>query len=482
MWIARAIFLPDAKMKEQVLARIADRSATVGVIGLGYVGLPLAVEFARAGFHVVGFDVSQRVCDLLNSGKSHIQDVPASEVAEFVQSGHFRATTKAMDMSKADALSIAVPTPLGKTHDPDMSYVQAAAQTVAEVAHPGLLVVLESTTYPGTTREVVMPLLTAAGYTVGEDIFIAFSPERVDPGNPVYNTRNTPKVVGGITPACTELATALYASCIETIVPVSSTETAELVKLLENTFRSVNIAMANEMAIVCDKLGVNVWEVIDAAATKPFGFMKFTPGPGIGGHCIPLDPHYLAWKMRSLNYKTRFIELAGEVNTAMPAFVVDKVSHALNAVRKPVNGSAVLIIGVAYKRDINDVRESPALDVIKLLEAQGASVTYHDPYVPTVRDDVDSHADAGAAPRIRHSVALTPATLAAADVVVIVTDHKSIDYQQLVDHADLIVDSRNATARTKPSRARIVALSGSASASADSAIPAAARMNAHAMA
>jgi UDP-N-acetyl-D-glucosamine dehydrogenase len=275
----------------------------------------LAVEFARAGFKVVGFDVSQRVCDLLNSGKSHIQDVPSAEVDEFVKSGHFRATTVSTDLAKCDALSIAVPTPLGKTHDPDMSYVQAASRTVAEVAHPGLLVVLESTTYPGTTREVVMPLLTAAGYTVGEDIFIAFSPERVDPGNPVYNTRNTPKVVGGITPACTELATALYQSCIETIVPVSSTETAELVKLLENTFRSVNIAMANEMAIVCDKLGVNVWEVIDAAATKPFGFMKFTPGPGIGGHCIPLDPHYLAWKMRSLNYKTRFIELAGEVNT-----------------------------------------------------------------------------------------------------------------------------------------------------------------------
>jgi UDP-N-acetyl-D-glucosamine dehydrogenase len=469
-------------MKEQVLARIADRSATVGVIGLGYVGLPLAVEFARAGFKVVGFDVSERVCDLLNSGKSHIQDVPSAEVAEFVKSGHFHATTVAADLAKCDALSIAVPTPLGKTHDPDMSYVQAASQTVAEVAHPGLLVVLESTTYPGTTREVVMPLLTAAGYTVGEDIFIAFSPERVDPGNPVYNTRNTPKVVGGITPACTELATALYQSCIETIVPVSSTETAELVKLLENTFRSVNIAMANEMAIVCDKLGVNVWEVIDAAATKPFGFMKFTPGPGIGGHCIPLDPHYLAWKMRSLNYKTRFIELAGEVNTAMPQFVVDKIAQALNAVRKPVNGSDVLILGVAYKRDINDVRESPALDVIKLLEAQGATVTYHDPYVPTVRDDVDGHGESGAEPRIRHSVDLTPATLSAADVVVIVTDHKSIDYQQLVDHADLIVDSRNATAKTKPSRARVIALSGTSSVSSQAELPSGKRAGAHAMA
>ncbi len=388
--------------------------------------------------------------------------MPATEVAAFVKSGHFRATTEPMDLAKADALSIAVPTPLGKTHDPDMSYVQAAAETVAKVAHPGLLVVLESTTYPGTTREVVMPLLTGAGYTVGNDIFIAFSPERVDPGNPVYNTRNTPKVVGGITPACTELATALYQSCIETIVPVSSTEVAELVKLLENTFRSVNIAMANEMAIVCDKLGVDVWEVIDAAATKPFGFMKFTPGPGIGGHCIPLDPHYLAWKMRTLNYRTRFIELAGEVNTAMPAFVVEKVAHALNAVRKPMNGSSVLVLGVAYKRDIDDVRESPALDVIKLLESHGADVSYHDPYIPTVRDESDGHGGpAGdAPPRLRHSVDLDVAALEAADLVVIVTDHKSVNYQQVVDHASLIVDTRNATARTHPGRARIVALSG----------------------
>ena len=452
-------------MKEQLLARITDRTATVGVIGLGYVGLPLAVEFARAGFHVIGFDVSQRVCDTLNSGTSHIQDVASAEVAAFVASGHFRATTDAADLASADALSIAVPTPLGKTHDPDMSYVQAAAATVAQVAHPGLLVVLESTTYPGTTREVVLPLLTSAGYTVGDDIFVAFSPERVDPGNPVYNTHNTPKVVGGITANCTELATALYASCIETIVPVSSTEVAELVKLLENTFRSVNIAMANEMAIVCDKLGVDVWEVIDAAATKPFGFMKFTPGPGIGGHCIPLDPHYLAWKMRTLNYRTRFIELAGEINTAMPAYVVEKVAHALNGIRKPVNGSAVLILGVAYKRDIDDVRESPALDVIRLLESHGATVTYHDPYIATVRDESDGHGgpSEGEPPRLRHSVPLTPVTLSEADVVVIVTDHRSIDYQVVVDNAALVVDTRNATAAVRPGRATIIALSGRAS-------------------
>ncbi|CAN5542265.1 nucleotide sugar dehydrogenase [soil metagenome] len=449
-------------MKNRILARIDDRSATVGVIGLGYVGLPLAIEFARAGFRVVGFDVSQRVCDELNAGHSHIQDVPSAEVADFVASGKFTATTDVNALRSADAVSIAVPTPLGKTHDPDMSFVQAAAATVAEVAHPGLLVVLESTTYPGTTREVVLPLLASAGYTVGEDIFVAFSPERVDPGNPVYSTRNTPKVVGGITPDCTELATALYASCIETIVPVSSTEVAELVKLLENTFRSVNIAMANEMAIVCDKLGVDVWEVIEAAATKPFGFMKFTPGPGIGGHCIPLDPHYLAWKMRTLNYRTRFIELAGEVNTAMPAYVVEKVAFALNGVRKPVNGSSVLVLGVAYKRDIDDVRESPALDVIRLLESHGATVSYHDPYVPTLREDVDPHsAEAGdGPPRIRHSIELTDEILSAADAVVIVTDHRSIDYQRIVNEASLIVDSRNATAGTISGRAQIVALSG----------------------
>jgi UDP-N-acetyl-D-glucosamine dehydrogenase len=449
-------------MKEQLLARINDRKAVVGVIGLGYVGLPLAVEFARAGFRVIGFDVSQKVCDRLNGGTSHIQDVPSADVAAYVASGHFRATTVASDLASADALSIAVPTPLVKTHDPDMSYVQAAAATVAQVAHPGLLVVLESTTYPGTTREVVLPLLTAVGYKVGEDIFVAFSPERVDPGNPVYSTHNTPKVVGGITANCTEVATALYASCIDTIVPVSSTEVAELVKLLENTFRGVNIAMVNEMAIVCDKLGVDVWEVIEAAATKPFGFMKFTPGPGIGGHCIPLDPHYLAWKMRTLNYRTRFIELAGEINTAMPAYVVEKVAYALNGIRKPVNGSSVLILGVAYKRDIDDVRESPALDVIRLLEQHGAVVTYHDPYITSVRDEIDG-ALACDPPRLRHSVALTPATLSEADVVVIVTDHRCIDYQAVVDNAALVVDTRNATATMRPSRALIVGLSGQTS-------------------
>ena len=455
------------RVKNQILSRIQDRSATVGVIGLGYVGLPLAMEFARVGFNVVGFDISQRVCDQLNAGESHIQDVPSAEVEEFVRSGHFQATTDVGALAAADAVSIAVPTPLGKTHDPDMSYVQAAAASVAEIgASRACSSCSRAPRIPGTTREVVLPLLSAAGFTVGEDIFLAFSPERVDPGNAFYNTRNTPKVVGGITADCTELATALYGSCIETIVPVSSTETAELVKLLENTFRSVNIAMANEMAIVCDKLGVNVWEVIDAAATKPFGFMKFTPGPGIGGHCIPLDPHYLAWKMRTLNYRTRFIELAGEVNSAMPAFVVEKVAYALNAARKPLNGSKVLVLGVAYKRNIDDVRESPALDVMRLLEARGAVVAYHDPFIAVVRDDAEGHGDGssnGVAPRLRHSVPLSELELNDADAVVIVTDHTTIDYQMVVDHTSVVVDTRNATAKTRPGRASIVSLSNEVS-------------------
>ncbi|HVZ77079.1 MAG TPA: nucleotide sugar dehydrogenase [Gemmatimonadaceae bacterium] len=434
--------------KEALLKKIQDRRAVISVIGLGYVGLPLAVEFAKAGFTVIGYDVSERVVALLNRGESHIQDVPASDVAQFVKAGKFVATTDESRLAEADAISIAVPTPLVKTRDPDMSYVVAAAETIGRHARPGQVVVLESTTYPGTTRELLQPVLESAGLTVGEDIFLAFSPERVDPGNPTYHTKNTPKVIGGITPACTEVASALYAACIDHIVPVSTTETAELVKLLENTFRSVNIGLVNEMAIVCDKLGVNVWEVIDAAATKPFGFMKFTPGPGIGGHCIPLDPHYLAWKMRTLNYKTRFIDLASEINSQMPAYVVEKAVHALNEDRKAANGSRALVLGVAYKRDIDDVRESPALDVMRLLEQLGADVVFHDPYIDTIREDGHE----------LHGVALTDAELERADVVLVITDHSTIDYQRVADRASLVVDSRNAMTRTSPSRARVVSL------------------------
>src|SRR5689334_23424675 len=424
-------------MKDVLLQRINDRKATVGIIGLGYVGLPLAVEFAKGGFKVIGYDVSERVTRNLMEGRSHIQDVPSADVAKLVKQQLFEATTDESRLKEADAISIAVPTPLGKTRDPDMSYVIAAAETVSRTAHPGLLVVLESTTYPGTTREVLLPMLSKLGLTVGENVFLAFSPERVDPGNPKYHTKNTPKVVGGITPACTELATALYASVIDTVVPVTTTEAAELVKLLENTFRSVNIGLVNEMAIVCDKLGVNVWEVIEAAATKPFGFMKFTPGPGIGGHCIPLDPHYLAWKMRGLNYKTRFIEVAGEVNSEMPEFWVRKVAEGLNTDAKAVRGSRVLVVGVAYKRDIDDVRESPALDVIRLLDAHGADVQYHDPFVSELRPDGHQ------VMRAMKSVPLTKAEVQRADCVVIVTDHSKLDYA-LVRSASRVVDTRNA--------------------------------------
>lgn len=435
-------------MQEQLYSKIQDRSAIVGVIGLGYVGLPLAMEFAKAGFRVIGYDVSQRVIDTLMSGASHIQDVDSADVAAAIAAGTFVATTVESRLAECDAISIAVPTPLSKTRDPDMAYVLAAADAVQRHAHPGLLVVLESTTYPGTTRELLQPRMEAAGLTVGEDVFLAFSPERVDPGNPIYQTHNTPKVVGGITPACVRTASALYQSCIETVVPVSSPEAAELVKLLENTFRAVNIGLVNEIAIVCDKLGVNVWEVIEAAATKPFGFMKFTPGPGIGGHCIPLDPHYLAWKMRTLNYKTRFIDLASEINSQMPDYVVEKVSRALNDTAKAVRGSRILVLGVAYKRDIDDVRESPALDIIRLLEDRGAHVEFHDPFVSEIRED--GH--------VRRVVDLTDEMLRWADACVVVTDHKQMPWQRVVDQAALVVDTRNVTAGLTPGRARVVAL------------------------
>jgi UDP-N-acetyl-D-glucosamine dehydrogenase len=435
--------------QQRLLARIADRSATVGVVGLGYVGLPLAVEFAKAGFRVIGYDVSPRVVEALTGGRSHIQDVASADVAALVARGALVATADASMLEQVDAVSIAVPTPLVKTRDPDMSYVDKATDTIAAHCRPGMLVVLESTTYPGTTRELVQPKFQQRGLTVGRDVFLAFSPERVDPGNERYSTKNTPKVVGGITPACLAVATALYAQCIETVVPVSSPEAAELVKLLENTFRSVNIGLVNEMAIICDRLGVNVWEVIDAAATKPFGFMRFTPGPGIGGHCIPLDPHYLAWKMRTLNYRTRFIDVASEINSQMPDFVVEKVAHALNDRRKSVKGSRVLVVGVAYKRNIDDIRESPALDVIRLLEGRGAEVVYHDPFIPSFTED--GHPRTG--------VALTAAELGRCDAVVIVTDHTTLDYQLITDHAPVVVDTRNATAHVVRPKARIVSLS-----------------------
>lgn len=420
-----------------LIAKAADRSAVFGIIGLGYVGLPLAIELVRAGYRVIGFDVQQRVVDSLNAGKSHIQDVSAAAVAAAVKDGRFSATTDLGRLKEPDAISICVPTPLSKTKDPDVSYVLAATDSVKKALRRGQLVILESTTYPGTTRELMLPALESTGLKVGVDFFLAFSPERVDPGNPKWHTRNTPKIIGGITPACLETTIELYKPAIETLVPVSSPEAAELVKILENTFRSVNIGLVNEMAIVCDKLGVDVWEVIEAAATKPFGFMKFTPGPGVGGHCIPLDPHYLAWKMRTLNYRTRFIELAGEINAAMPEYWVARVVDRLNDKGKAVRGSRVMLLGVAYKKDIDDIRESPALDVIRLLKQRGAEVSYHDPHVGHIKEDgVDLK-----------SVPFDAKTLAGADCVVIVTDHSGVDYALVAREAPLVVDTRHVLPR-----------------------------------
>ena len=436
--------------------KIARREVVCGVVGMGYVGLPLAVEMAKSGLRVIGFEKSQFVVDTVREGKSHIKDVAASDVVELRRRKLLDITVDMERLAECDVVSICVPTPLGKTKDPDMSYIVSATEAVAAALRPGQLIVLESTTYPGTTREIMLPRLEESGLHVGDDFFLCFSPERVDPGNERWHTKNTPKVLGGITEKCTELGIAVYEIFIERMVRVSSPEAAELTKLLENTFRMINIGLANEMAQICDKLGVNVWEVIDAAATKPFGFMKFTPGPGLGGHCIPLDPHYLAWKMRTLAYKTRMIELAGEINTEMPAFWVTKVQDALNQVGKPLHGSRVLVLGVAYKKDIDDLRESPALEILDQLSRKGALVSYHDPYCPEIRDD--GHTPLGA---IGKSVDLTDAVLDNADAVVIVTDHSAVDYHRVCAIARIIVDTRNAcrSSRTRDASARLTAAS-----------------------
>ncbi len=403
------------------------------MVGLGYVGLPLAVEFAHAGFEVVGIDVQQSKVDEFNSGHSYIKDVKDDIFTPLVKSGKLRATSDFSVIRDLDTVDICVPTPLRKTKDPDMSFVVSATDAIAEHLHPGLLVMLESTTYPGTTDELLLPKLAAGGLKVGEDFFLCFSPERVDPGNPKFQTANIPKVVGGITPACTEIGALFYQQALETVVPVSSTRVAEMVKLLENTFRMINIGLANEMALMCDRMNIDVWEIIDAAATKPFGFMPFYPGPGLGGHCIPIDPFYLSWKSKEAGIEARFIELAGYINGRMPEFVVEKVQHALNDVSKPVRGSRIHIVGAAYKRDIDDVRESPALDIIMLLQRMGAVVSFSDPYVNQIRID-GNHL---------RSEELAPA-LDRADCVVIVTDHKNVDYHSVVDRSKLIVDTRNA--------------------------------------
>ena len=420
---------PVAELRE----RIEGRTARVGVLGLGYVGLPLAVEFARAGFDVVGIDVQQSKVDQFNRGESYIKDVKDDLFAPLVKSGKLQATTDFSIIESLDTIDICVPTPLRKTKDPDMSYVVAATEAIAKHLHPGLLVMLESTTYPGTTDELVLPRLNATGLTVGEDFFLCFSPERVDPGNPKFQTANIPKVVGGITKACTEVGALFYQQALETVVPVSSTRVAEMVKLLENTFRMINIGLVNELAVMCDRMHIDVWEVIDAAATKPFGFMPFYPGPGLGGHCIPIDPFYLSWKSKEAGIEARFIELAGYINGRMPEFVVEKIQHALNDVSKPVRGSRIHILGAAYKRDIDDVRESPALDIILLLKRMGAVVSFSDPHVASIKiDGLQMHSED------------MLSSVAAADCVVVVTDHTGVDYAAAVEQSKLIVDTRNA--------------------------------------
>lgn len=415
----------------------------LGVVGLGYVGLPLAAEAVRHGIRVIGFDVDAEVVGGVNQGRSHIADLPGSAVASARERGLLEATTDMGRLAGCDVVSICVPTPLSKTRDPDISHVLAAAEAVAAVLREGQLIVLESTTYPGTTREVVLPILGRSGLEAGVDFHLCFSPERVDPGNEIWKTGNTPRIIGGVTPQCTEAGRAFYSRFVDEIVTVSSAEAAELAKILENAFRAVNIGLVNEMALIADRLGLDIWEVIEAAATKPFGFMKFTPGPGLGGHCLPVDPHYLSWKMRAMDYRTRFIEMASEINAEMPTFVVGKVRDALNGARKPVNGSRIVLLGVAFKKNVDDVRESPAMDILELLERDGAEVLYHDPHVPEwpTRDG-----------RVLRSRPFSGGLLEGADAVVIVTDHDGFDAREIYRRSPILVDARNATASVPESR------------------------------
>ena len=421
--------------------KIENREAQIGVIGLGYVGLPLAMEFVRAGFHVTGIDVDQEKVKKLNRGENYIQDVEDISVANAVATNQLSATSDFSVIQNLDAISICVPTPLNKQKNPDISHINSVMKNMKDFIHHNMLIVLESTSYPGTTRELVLPKLESKGLRVGHEFYLCFSPERVDPGNKKYKTANTPKVLGGITPNCGVLGELLYKTIVDEVVMVSSPETAEMAKLLENTFRAVNIGLANEVAIMCEKLGVDVWEVIDAAATKPFGFMKFTPGPGLGGHCIPIDPHYLSWKLKALDYNARFIQLAGEINTAMPLHVVGLVQEGLNQQRKSIRGSQILVIGVAYKKNVDDIRESPALDVMKLLENDGAELSFYDPYVSFVKLNGNG---------INGHKSLTEENLKNSDAVIIMTDHDQIDFQFIEENSDLIIDSRNVIKKDQP--------------------------------
>ncbi|KMT22616.1 nucleotide sugar dehydrogenase [Clostridium cylindrosporum] len=436
--------------KESLMKKIQDRTAVIGVVGLGYVGLPLAVEKAKAGYKVIGFDIQQSRVDQVNRGENYIGDVVDSELSELVESGMIVATTDYAKITEVDAVSIAVPTPLDKYKQPDTSYVVASTESVTKYLHSGMLVVLESTTYPGTTEEVVKPILESTGLKCGEDFFLAFSPERVDPGNKVYKTKNTPKVVGGVTKDCTEIAAQLYRNVLEgEICTVSSPAVAEMEKILENTFRNINVALANEMAILCSRMGIDVWEVIDAAKTKPYGFMAFYPGPGLGGHCIPIDPFYLTWKAREFDYHTRLIEISGEINDYMPEFVVEKAGVILNDdFKKPLNGSNVLLVGVAYKNDIDDLRESPVFKVIDNLKKRGANIIVNEPFVPEFsHEGVDYK-----------SIELTKENIEAADIVIITTNHSCYDYEFIVENAKVVFDTRNATKDVKNNREKIYKL------------------------
>jgi len=429
--------------------KLSERNALVGVVGVGYVGLPLAVEKAKVGFNVIGYDRNPIRVDQLRQGLNYIRDVDDRELAEVVESGKLNASTDFNSLGRCDCIVICVPTPLTANKEPDISYIRHVASEIAKHLRPGQLVSLESTTYPGTTEDVLLPLLSRSGLKVGEEYFLSFSPERVDPGNARYTTKNTSKVVGGVTPTCLDVATSFYSQTITTVIPVASPKVAEMTKVFENTFRAVNIALVNEMALLCDRLGVSVWDVLDAAATKPFGIMRFDPGPGVGGHCIPLDPFYLAWKAREFDMNVRFIELAGEINWTMPYFVREKVMRALNNVGKSIKGSRIFVLGVAYKRDIEDWRESPALKVIDLLAKDGARIDYYDPHVPSFTDEHDV---------MRHSIPLSRDMLERADAVVILTDHSSVDYGAVVDGASLIVDTRNATKAARAGRDNVVML------------------------
>jgi UDP-N-acetyl-D-glucosamine dehydrogenase len=428
--------------------KFENHQATAAVIGLGYVGLPLAMEIATAGFNVIGVDLDRNKIATLKKGKSYILDVADDTIADAVSSGKFTPTSDFSALANADTVSICVPTPLSKSRDPDISFILSATEEIRKFLHPGQLIVLESTTYPGTTDELIVPELESSGLKVGSDFFVAFSPERIDPGNPTFHTRNTPKIVGGITAQCTEIARLFYSQFIDCVIPVSSTKCAEMVKLLENTFRSVNIGMVNELALMCDLLGVDVYEVIDAAGTKPFGFIPFYPGPGLGGHCIPIDPHYLAWKLKALNFQARFIGLAAEINGMMPTVVTTLVADGLNRVSKSIRGSKIMVLGVAYKKNVSDCRESPALDVMRLLADKGANLSYNDPFVPILR--VNGKA--------LKSIDASPAELAKQDCVIILTDHSLYDFRKIVEAATLVIDTRNATKELHAFKDRIIKL------------------------